>query len=278
MMKKSTVSTYNGQLTGGYGVSVSLATEINETYFAAQAQAALAKKNAVSAVANARQCGELLNLAKAECKQAGRSWEAFIAEHFRGSLRTAQQYMRIAANWSGLSEAQASAPLSIDGAIKLLASPKPDKLPPIAEKLEWPEDSLCLPSSIERGRSYRAKAKSDDRDVLVEIFESLSSPGFFYVASWALSEDGDDSLGCTARPLPQPIDEEGRIEFAFYIPGCVRDLLTADAWHDFSAGEYFPLLRQSPPVFDDERTVAAWQERREQEAWRQRLRLTEGAA
>lgn len=82
------------------------------------------------AIEHAMRCGDLLAQAKAECKHG--QWQNWLTENFSGSVRTAQVYMRLAANReeieSEASKAQrsalSSANWSVAGAIRLLASPK----------------------------------------------------------------------------------------------------------------------------------------------------------
>ncbi|MGI6415342.1 MAG: DUF3102 domain-containing protein [Thermoguttaceae bacterium] len=94
-----------------------LASEINAHHQAAEA--ALNR-----GLEEAHKCGELLLEAKAACPHG--TWQKWLADNFRGSMRTAQCYMRIANHWAEIEAKSAdSALLSIDGAVKLLAAPKP---------------------------------------------------------------------------------------------------------------------------------------------------------
>ena len=97
-----------------------LASEINAHHQAAEA--ALNR-----GLEEAHKCGELLLEAKAACPHG--TWQKWLSENFRGSMRTAQCYMRIANHWAEIEAKSAdSALLSIDGAVKLLAAPKPPAL------------------------------------------------------------------------------------------------------------------------------------------------------
>jgi hypothetical protein len=100
-----------------------LASEINAAHEAAE--------HAINdALHHARRCGDLLIQAKAECDHG--EWKAWVGEHFTGSYRTAAAYMRIARGWDALqAKVQTSAPLGIDGALRLLSAPRP--APPLAD-------------------------------------------------------------------------------------------------------------------------------------------------
>lgn len=100
-----------------------LASEINAAHEAAE--------HAINdALHHARRCGDLLIQAKAECDHG--EWKAWIGEHFTGSYRTAAAYMRIARGWDALqAKVQTSAPLGIDGALRILSAPREE--PPLAD-------------------------------------------------------------------------------------------------------------------------------------------------
>ena len=116
-----------------------LADEINAHHRAAEA--ALNR-----GLEEAHKCGELLLEAKASCPHG--TWQKWLADNFRGSTRSAQCYMRIANHWQEIEAKSAdSALLSIDGAVKLLAAPKPKEkpsAPPTAPEPDEPADGWCL--------------------------------------------------------------------------------------------------------------------------------------
>lgn len=91
-------------------VATSLAADIRREHDAAQAKFA-------SAVEHAVRCGELLAEAKAQVRHGG--WLPWLAENFPASARTAQGYMRLAAQ----PNAQALAHWGIEGALRQLAAP-----------------------------------------------------------------------------------------------------------------------------------------------------------
>ena len=72
---------------------------------------------------HAIRCGELLTQAKAQIGHGG--WLAWIADNLTLKPRQCQGYMRLYANRDALN-AQATAHLSIEGALHLLAEPKPE--------------------------------------------------------------------------------------------------------------------------------------------------------
>ena len=116
-----------------------LADEINAHHQAAEA--ALNR-----GLEEAHKCGELLLEAKAACPHG--TWQKWLADNFRGSTRSAQCYMRIANHWQEIEAKSAdSALLSIDGAVKLLAAPKPKEkpsAPPAAPEPDEPAGGWCL--------------------------------------------------------------------------------------------------------------------------------------
>lgn len=80
---------------------------------------------------HARRAGECLNEAK-ELVEHG-EWEAWLLDNFAGSQKTAAAYMRIASRWdeleSNLTSRSDLEDLSIAGAVKLLAKPRPEPVP-----------------------------------------------------------------------------------------------------------------------------------------------------
>lgn len=90
-----------------------LAQRINEHHRAAEADAR-------SALQHALEAGRLLVEAKKSQCQHGQ-WVAWLADHFDGSERTAQAYMRVSRHWPELeAKAQTSALLTVDAALASL--------------------------------------------------------------------------------------------------------------------------------------------------------------
>lgn len=79
-----------------------------------------AERAFANAVEHAIRCGQLLNEAKQELPHGG--WLPWLDDHFPASRRTAQGYMRLARR---AEDAQALAHLGIEGALRMLAAPKP---------------------------------------------------------------------------------------------------------------------------------------------------------
>lgn len=102
-----------------------LASEINRWHTAAEGAVG-------TALDYAREAGTLLLQAKEQIPHG--EWLPWIAANFQGSERTAQAYMRVAKRWDELEGKSAeSADLAIDGALKLLAKPRPDGADPKAD-------------------------------------------------------------------------------------------------------------------------------------------------
>jgi hypothetical protein len=72
----------------------------------------------------AKKAGDFLVEARDLCKKNKILWEAWVRDNCDMSERTAQAYIRIAENWKKITKAQASAPLNIEGALRLLAQPR----------------------------------------------------------------------------------------------------------------------------------------------------------
>ena len=98
----------------GAGESLShLAKSIDREHAAAESTARTALEHAVNA-------GKMLAEAKAAVGHGG--WAGWVADNCRFSLRTAQVYMRLAANAGELANAQTTALLTIANAVKSLAT------------------------------------------------------------------------------------------------------------------------------------------------------------
>ena len=96
-----------------------------------------------AAFKHAVRCGDLLIEAKSNCDHG--EWTSWLQDHFDGSARSARSYMQVASNRELIeSKRQSSAVLSVDGALKLLASPNESEiegaeLPPEPSRLDDPE-------------------------------------------------------------------------------------------------------------------------------------------
>ena len=98
-----------------------LASQINAEHEACE-------KSARSAIVHAMRAGELLIEAKAQVEHG--QWLPWLQDNFSGSARTSQTYIRVARHRGELeSNTQTSAHLSIDAAVRMLASSKPDPEP-----------------------------------------------------------------------------------------------------------------------------------------------------
>lgn len=97
--------------------SVDLATAINDEHRKCDEAVSTALDHAMRA-------GDLLIKAKAEIGHG--DWQAWVEENFEGSMRRAQEYMRLAKNREAIKaeKARSSAPLGIDRALRAIAAPK----------------------------------------------------------------------------------------------------------------------------------------------------------
>lgn len=149
-------------------------------------------EGAVNAVLeHAMNAGDLLLEAKAQAPHG--TWQGWLADHFDGSVRTAQAYMRVAARRGEVEAAktQSSAPLSLDGALRALSTPKDaprSDRPPTLEELEArAEDALSQAragalgiaenlDAIHRGRGYEHLGYASFADYVVGEFAKRAAP------------------------------------------------------------------------------------------------------
>jgi hypothetical protein len=116
------------------------------------AEHAEALSAARASLIHARKAGQLLLEAKKQCGHG--DWLPWLTANVKVSERTAQAYMRVAKRWPELeAKAQATADLSIEDGLKLLAPPKDAASHADMELCEVPIDSILIPAR--RARPYR---------------------------------------------------------------------------------------------------------------------------
>lgn len=131
--------------------SATLADQINAAHAACNQAARDALRHALAA-------GDLLSEAKAACRHG--EWQAWLADNFAGSARTARAYLRLAAHRDLLEAKMAdSAVLSIDGALRLLATPQSDR--PVALSRSEKQQLRHCEAAIERGLSAAAELRRE---------------------------------------------------------------------------------------------------------------------
>lgn len=155
------------------------------------------------ALEHAMLCGELLAEAKADCEHG--QWRLWLRDNFIGSQRTAQVYMRLAANRDAIeSKAQRPAHLSVDGAMRLLATPRAvEKQPGLIEQIEelFTVDPTLTPPN---GGSLIFSREFSDGSKRIVIAPSVH-PGYYYVSMIDLTcgELGGGFVEGTKRPVPE---------------------------------------------------------------------------
>lgn len=122
--------------------------------------------SARTALEQALEAGRALLEAKQRCPHRG--WKAWVADHFEGSLRTAQRYVRLAVNWPRWGvEATRVSPISHNEAVRLLAKlAERDHTPAAAanrattepEHPALPATAEPTPSSVEQPTSLAVSA------------------------------------------------------------------------------------------------------------------------
>ena len=134
----------------GAGESLpALAESINREHAAAESTARTALSHAINA-------GKML--AEAKTAVGHGAWSAWVADNCRFSLRTAQVYVRLAADADGLTNAQATALLTITDAVRLLGGQ--DDPPP------WTAGHLVQQTKAAVGRLF-ARTPDEYRAILV---------------------------------------------------------------------------------------------------------------
>ncbi|MDC0934761.1 DUF3102 domain-containing protein [Pirellulales bacterium] len=172
-------------------VQVSLeavAQEINSEHEACCAAAS-------QALDHAMRCGDLLLQAKGECSHG--TWQKWLADNFKGSKRTAQQYMRLAKHREQIeSNAQTSALLTVDEATKLIASPVKDES--ALDHIASQNDDFSLPD-LDGSCGYVTVCGRQKKWAQVWP-DSIDDDGrvFYHVTVWHVWED---ELSQTIRPV-----------------------------------------------------------------------------
>jgi len=126
-----------------------LATEINLHH--RQAESAIQ-----SGLEHAHEAGRLLIEAKSQCEHG--QWGPWLEANFEGSKRTARAYMQVVKRWPEIeAKRQTSADLSIDGALRLLASPKAEIGEVVGKAAEVVDDPFPKISRRVRGGAWSGK-------------------------------------------------------------------------------------------------------------------------
>jgi hypothetical protein len=115
-----------------------LAEQINEEHRKVEVAVGKAQTAMSNALLHAKRAGRVLVEVKERTRHG--EWGAWLEANFEGSGRRAQDYMRIHSRWSEIeANAQSSAHLSIDGALKAIRSPQENTLTrePIEGPLGW---------------------------------------------------------------------------------------------------------------------------------------------
>lgn len=137
--------------------SVDLATAINDEH-------RKCGEAVLTALDHAMRAGDLLIEAKAEIGHG--NWQAWIEENFEGSVRRAQEYMRLAKNREAIEaeKARSSALLGIDRALRAIAAPKSKSSSDAPEA----DESLNEKSTLVRQEIVR-DAEKPDEEIAAEL-------------------------------------------------------------------------------------------------------------
>ena len=222
----------------GGELELTVVERINAEHYACERAARTALKHAI-------RCGELLEEQKAKIPHG--EWGAWLRENFDGANRSAQVYMRLSRNREAVEEAakaQTSAHLSIDGALRVLASPRePDALPaPPAEAAS--EDQYALRKANTRASNYKAErdrqqallgARQEERQEILSRIESE-----FAAEMAALKvKYGDVEEPRFAHLPPEHWARKLREAKSQRVMNVARHLYQMSGWADWMGG-YFP--------------------------------------
>jgi hypothetical protein len=158
-----------------------------------------------AALEHALAAGDLLLEAKSACPHG--AWQAWLENSFDGSVRTAQAYMRVAAHRDKVEAAktQSSAPLSLDGALRALSTPKYG-----AARLEDPTTLEELEARAEDGLSQARAAALGIAESLTAIHRGRGWEHLGY-ASFADYVAGQFATRVSPFPIPYEVisDQSG---------------------------------------------------------------------
>jgi DUF3102 family protein len=158
-----------------------------------------------AALEHALAAGDLLLEAKSACPHG--AWQAWLENSFDGSVRTAQAYMRVAAHRDKVEAAktQSSAPLSLDGALRALSTPKYG-----AARLEDPTTLEELEARAEDGLSQARAAALGIAESLTAIHRGRGWEHLGY-ASFADYVTGQFATRVSPFPIPYEVisDQSG---------------------------------------------------------------------
>ena len=169
-----------------------LAGRINAEHHACETAVNAALEHALAA-------GDLLIEAKSACPHG--AWQAWLENSFDGSVRTAQAYMRVAAHRDEVEAAktQSSAPLSLDGALRALSTPRYG-----AARLEDPTTLEELEARAEDGLSQARAAALGIAESLTAIHRGRGWEHLGY-ASFADYVTGQFATRVSPFPIPYEV-------------------------------------------------------------------------
>jgi hypothetical protein len=137
---------------------------------------------------HAKNAGDLLIEAKKQCKHG--EWLPWLKKNVRFSDRTAQAYMRVAERWPDLeAKAQATADLTIEDGLKLLAEPttRQRAAPQSAENM-YPSPAF------DPAERYLAYGHTRRFPAVVEVDPDPDHPGYWVLTCYT-SEPGENAGG-----------------------------------------------------------------------------------
>ena len=173
---------------------VELFDEINGIYDQCESARGLALDHADQALDLARQAGALLIDAKDRCNHG--EWRNWLKDNFRGSERTATDYMWVANNWPKIrAKRQSSAVLSIAQAKRLLAPPKKVK----QVSVESAENDTAEPEDVD-------DQPNDDVDAADDADEQIDTTDLVCSQCGGTSHD-DDGCCVNCNSDDDPADE-----------------------------------------------------------------------
>ena len=177
-----------------------------------------AVEHAKTSLEHARNTGELLQQAKKQVPHG--QWLTWLSTNCKVSPRQSQRYLKVASNWTAITENDAASYLTIDKAIARTTAK------PASSRTTW----QTLIENIPTGKMLWG----DFKNGLTIVFESKRSPGYFHLYAYFLSNTTDDGQAQETRRPMLPRAVAHLLDAEAYSP---KDFLLVEQEHDWEMKE-----------------------------------------